>query len=310
MGTQLVLSPLAYLHWEFLCHVGEVEVSAFGVTAPGRPLYVEELWLPHQEGGWASTEVDDWTELFDDAAPENNWKPEQIGKVWLHTHPGNSADPSATDEQTFKEKFGDCAWALMLILAKNSEAYCRLRVGGPLPIEQAVDWGVSWRRMPEYAARIAERAGAWKAEYDERVRERRYAPAQVSGGYKLITPESADWADYSHAGYYHNRGWPDGADQKKVRYSPQSKGSGRRRKRTKEERELMEDFVQVNYPGTTYAQLDNPSKQQAWKEFDEIGGADGVEAFIERHWSGGEVAGDDVLDLDDLDYEGPTGFSD
>ena len=63
----------------------------------------------------------------------------------MHTHPGDSPQPSATDEETFARVFGGCDWAVMFILARGGQCYARLRYNvGPgveveLPVE--VDYG-------------------------------------------------------------------------------------------------------------------------------------------------------------------------
>lgn len=69
------------------------------------------------------------------------YKPEQFARVWLHTHPGDCPYPSGTDEETFSRVFGNCDWAVMFILARGGQTYCRLRFNtGPcvqveLPVE-------------------------------------------------------------------------------------------------------------------------------------------------------------------------------
>ena len=54
--------------------------------------------------------------------------PEQFARIWLHTHPGDSAEPSGIDEETFDRVFGRCDWAIMFILARGGQTYCRLRM--------------------------------------------------------------------------------------------------------------------------------------------------------------------------------------
>ncbi len=66
---------------------------------------------------------------------------EQFARIWIHTHPGNSASPSSTDEETFARCFGSSDWAVMFILARGGQTYARLRFSsGPggaviLPVE-------------------------------------------------------------------------------------------------------------------------------------------------------------------------------
>ena len=53
--------------------------------------------------------------------------PQQFGRIWLHTHPGNSPEPSMTDENTFTRVFGSCDWAIMFIVAQDGRTFARLR---------------------------------------------------------------------------------------------------------------------------------------------------------------------------------------
>ena len=51
-------------------------------------------------------------------------KPEQFGRIWLHTHPGNSAQPSGTDEETFYRVFGHCQWAVHVYPCPQRPVLC------------------------------------------------------------------------------------------------------------------------------------------------------------------------------------------
>src|SRR5262249_12486922 len=77
---------------------------------------------------------------FDDYV-DLGYSVDRIGRIWVHTHPGGSAAPSGTDEETFARCFGKTDWAVMFILARGGETYARLSFsGGPggsllLPVE-------------------------------------------------------------------------------------------------------------------------------------------------------------------------------
>src|SRR5205807_5536742 len=98
-------------------------------------------------------------DYFDDQVDQGRI-PEEFGRIWIHTHPGDSAHPSLTDEGTFSRCFGSADWAVMFIVACGGQAYARLRIGlGPggefvLPVE--IDF-----RQPFPAAD----PDAWQAEY-------------------------------------------------------------------------------------------------------------------------------------------------
>ena len=84
-----------------------------------------------QTCSWASVVFDDESvaDFFEDQV-EDGLNPEQFARVWIHTHPGNSAAPSMTDEETFTRVFGSTNWSVMAILAKGGESYARLRLNG------------------------------------------------------------------------------------------------------------------------------------------------------------------------------------
>lgn len=89
---------------------------------------------------------------FDDAAVADFFeaqvdagrRPEQFGRLWLHTHPGDSPTPSGTDEHTFTQVFGRCDWAVLFVLAQDGQTYARLRFnigpGGDILIPTEIDF--------------------------------------------------------------------------------------------------------------------------------------------------------------------------
>ena len=101
---------------------------------------------------------------FFDAQVDAGRKPEQFGRHWLHTHPGDSPQPSSTDEETFDRVFGSCQWAVMFVLAQGGKTYARLRFsvgpGGSIVIPVEVDF-----RAPFGPSRQE----AWEAEYKANV---------------------------------------------------------------------------------------------------------------------------------------------
>ncbi|QDU05665.1 hypothetical protein V6x_54060 [Gimesia chilikensis] len=69
--------------------------------------------------------------FFDDQV-DAELRPEQFGRIWIHTHPGACPEPSPTDEATFERVFGRSDWAVMFILARQGRSYARLRMNsGP-----------------------------------------------------------------------------------------------------------------------------------------------------------------------------------
>lgn len=60
---------------------------------------------------------------------EGTIHPYQVNSVWMHTHPGNSATPSSTDNSTFRGKKPDL-YFVMYILAKGGAQHAELKING------------------------------------------------------------------------------------------------------------------------------------------------------------------------------------
>lgn len=142
---ELVFSPLAWLKWQFLCHVGSTEIAGFGLSSPHQPLYLDDILVVRQRASSVSVAFDDHAvaDLFDDMA-DREIPPQRFARIWLHTHPGASVTPSGTDEETFTRCFGSCDWAVMAILGRTGRTYARLRFnagpGSSLELPVTVDW--------------------------------------------------------------------------------------------------------------------------------------------------------------------------
>ncbi len=106
--------------------------------------------------------------FFEDQVDAGN-KPEQFARLWIHSHPGNSPEPSCTDEDTFKRVFGKCDWALMAIVAQDNSAYARLHFnagpGGDIKIPVYVDYNCEFD---------ATDFKTWKQQYLENVTEEEF----------------------------------------------------------------------------------------------------------------------------------------
>ena len=166
----LRFTPTAWAKLLFFRDYQETEIGGFGVTAPDDPLLVEEFVTVKQDVTVASVAFDDEAVAdFFDSQVDLGRKPEQFGRIWLHTHPGNSPSPSGTDEATFHRVFGKCQWAVMFILARGGKSFARLRFnvgpGGhaaiPVDIDYSRPFGPTDRESweIEYHANITGRAG-------------------------------------------------------------------------------------------------------------------------------------------------------
>lgn len=161
----LRFSPTAWAKLLCLRDQGSTEVGGFAITSGDDLLYVEDVCLLRQTCTAVSVKFDDVavSEFFEDQVASGR-RPEQFARIWIHTHPGDSAAPSHVDERTFRRVFGRCDWAVMFILACGGQTYARIRYGvgpgGEMQIPMRVEFSEpfaasnfdSWQR--EYAASV------------------------------------------------------------------------------------------------------------------------------------------------------------
>ena len=157
----LRFSPVAWAKLLYFRDRQETEVGGFAVTSVSDLLKVEDFITVKQDVTVASVSFDDQAVAdFFEAQVDAGRKPEQFGRIWLHTHPGDSPVPSCTDEETFARVFGSCQWALMFVLARGGKSYARLRFnvgpGGSIIIPVDVDFGTPFGPSQQEA---------WEAEY-------------------------------------------------------------------------------------------------------------------------------------------------
>ncbi len=141
----LRFGPTAWAKLLYLRDKSENEVGGFGITDADDLLYIQDFVTVKQEVSPVSVKFDDEAVgTFFDTQVDLGRKPEQFARVWLHTHPGDSPEPSATDEDTFRRVFGSCQWAIMAIVARDSSTYARLSFnigpGGQILIPTEVDY--------------------------------------------------------------------------------------------------------------------------------------------------------------------------
>jgi hypothetical protein len=140
--AMLRFSPAAWAKLLLVRDLGDTEIGGFGITSSDDLLFVEDLKLVRQTCSPVSVEFDDQAvaDLFDEQVDEGR-RPEQFARIWVHTHPANSPQPSGIDERTFERVFGRSDWAVMFILARGGQCYARLRynVGPGADIELKVE---------------------------------------------------------------------------------------------------------------------------------------------------------------------------
>jgi hypothetical protein len=161
----LRFTPWAWAKLHYFCHFGDTEIGGFGVGRTDNLLMIEDFVTVRQRVSAVSVAFEDdaVADLFE-AHVDMGRKPEQFARVWVHTHPGNCPNPSGIDEATFKRVFGGCTWAVMFILARGGQTYCRQRFnvgpGGEVIIPVEVDYAQPFAGSDQ---------AAWRAEYEQNV---------------------------------------------------------------------------------------------------------------------------------------------
>jgi proteasome lid subunit RPN8/RPN11 len=164
-AAPLRFTPYAWAKLLYLRDLGPTEVGGFGIIKPGDLLLVQDVVLVRQSCTAVTVKFDDAAvaDFFDDQVDQGRL-PEEFARIWIHTHPGQSASPSSTDEATFARSFGEADWAAMLILAKGGRTYARLRFsagpGGDVIVPVEVDFS------QPFTGSCVE---AWEAEYHQAV---------------------------------------------------------------------------------------------------------------------------------------------
>ena len=167
----LRLGPTAWAKLLYFRDRGPTEIGGFGISAPDDLLLLEDFVTVRQDAAVAGVRFDDNAVAdFFDAQVDAGRRPEQFARVWLHSHPGDSPQPSLTDEETFQRVFGQCQWTVMFIVARGGKSYARLRFnvgpGGQVVIPVEVDYCRPFGPSdPE----------AWEAEYQANIQA---GPAQ------------------------------------------------------------------------------------------------------------------------------------
>ena len=170
---ELRFSPTAWAKLLFMRDVGPTEIGGFGITRADDLLYVEDFVTVKQICTSVSVEFDD-----DDVADftldmvDDGLHPRNFMRIWIHTHPNISPSPSGTDEDTFRDKFGHCDWAVMAILSKDNRSYCRIQINdgpirGSIEIPMLVDFTSYNFLKSDYEA--------WLEEFEENVTQVQYS---------------------------------------------------------------------------------------------------------------------------------------
>lgn len=201
----LRLSPKARAKLEWFRDRGATEISGFGLSYKDELLYVADFITIKQKAGAASVEFDD--DALNDYLKNMvavGWHPSEVLRIWLHTHPGNSAEPSSTDMDTFRNVFGGSDWAIMAILAKGGDFKARVRFNNGPGGEMALN--VRMDMTPPFDGVSQEDYEKWETEYVANILTRSY-----SGGTSRVDSRRSyqGCGDYSQWDDSDWRGWSD-----------------------------------------------------------------------------------------------------
>ena len=188
-ASALRFTPTAWAKLLFLRDAGETEVGGFGISAADDLLLIEDVQLVRQVCDLASVALDDSSVAdYFDRQVDAGVPMARCGRIWLHTHPGDSPAPSCVDEETFSRVFGHTEWALMFILARGGRTYARLRFhvgpGGDIELPVHVDYSQPF---------AASDHDAWLAEYGANVDFPEIIPLAPSESGMRRDPYDDDW---------------------------------------------------------------------------------------------------------------------
>ena len=96
----LRFTPYAWAKLVFLRDLGSTEVGGFGISAKDDLLLIEDVRLVRQRCSSVTVQFDDVavTDFFDEQV-DRGLPPERFARVWIHTHPGNSASPDRAHQR-------------------------------------------------------------------------------------------------------------------------------------------------------------------------------------------------------------------
>lgn len=147
----LSLRPLAFLKLLYFCQAASTEIGGFGISSEHDLLTLDDIVLIRQRASLVSVVFDDAAvaDHFDMMA-ETGIAPNRCGRVWIHTHPADSASPSLTDEQTFASSFGHCDFSVMAILARGGQSYARLQFSAGPGGQMLLPMQMRWTDLPRF----------------------------------------------------------------------------------------------------------------------------------------------------------------
>ena len=203
--ASLRFSPYAWAKLIFMRDCGKTEVGGYGICPADDLLYIEDIVFPEQSADSCFIELDEGalSKHMDNMFVNHDYQPNQCARIWIHTHPGNSATPSSYDDKIFNEKFGNQDWSVAFILARGGEYTCRLQINtDTLQHQSKLDVSVDW--TAEFWGSDHEE---WKKEYKNVTEIVYIAPKKTSKNKKTeknTTTCQQSWVgkEDNYAGYF------------------------------------------------------------------------------------------------------------
>lgn len=182
--------------------IGDTEVTGFFITKKGDMSKVIDAMIIKAECSGATVDISsEAIEAFYLEMAEKEIYPDQL-QIWWHTHPGNSASPSGTDESTFKELGQDRTLNMMYILAKGGEEFAQISVtdlASGIMLKSAIAVKhpfTKWSRFPSYET--------LQKEYDDNVVKHTYVYNNATTYGRTTYGTYGQYSRYDHTGYAYN----------------------------------------------------------------------------------------------------------
>lgn len=196
------------LAWEKFMHFAykkKHEVGCFAICAADDLLRIIDFHFPKQEcsGGYVDIDENSHMDFIDKMMFTKNEAGEvvptgmtmdRILRIWTHTHPGTSPQPSGVDEDFFKKNYGNADWAIMLIYAcdgirspTKSNTFARLKLTDPKTGVTLTD------NLPVEVLHLqnTDLVAKWDAEFEENVKEKTWNNGSYYRGGPSRHPQSA-----------------------------------------------------------------------------------------------------------------------
>jgi len=125
--------------------IGETEVAGYCITGTDDPLFVTDFITIKQTCTSCTFDLDpDALAEYSEEMLDYGLMPWQFSNILAHTHPGDSPSPSCIDEDNFKKAFSHPDWAIMFIIAKGGQTYCRIKSNTGPGLEKTLQVAIDW----------------------------------------------------------------------------------------------------------------------------------------------------------------------